>query len=93
MSATHHGYNVLKMTGSSDVITVACQEKDAVCSLERAFQAAAVENLEDKGGALPPEVALKTKKLQLGQGSREGASLEDAALSLASPDAAPSPIA
>ena len=37
MAATHHGYNVLKMPGSSGVITVACQEKDAVCSLERAF--------------------------------------------------------
>ena len=64
-----------------------------MCSLERAFQVAAVENPEDEDGALPPEVAPKTKKLQLGQGSREGASLEDAALSLASPDAAPSPIA
>ena len=37
MAATHHGYNVLKMPGSSSVITVACQENDAVCSLERAF--------------------------------------------------------
>ena len=69
------------------------EEKDAVCSLERAFQAATVENPEDEGGALPPEVAPKTKKLQLGQGSREEASPEDAALSLASQDAAPSPIA
>ena len=70
-----------------------CSHKDAVCSLERAFHAAAVENPEDEDGALPPEVAPKTKKLQLGHGSHEGASLEDAALSLASPDAAPSPIA
>ena len=81
------------MPGSGVIITVTFQEKDAVCSLERAFQVAAVENPEDKDGALPPEVALKTKKLQLGQGSCEGASLEDAVLSLASPDAAPSPIA
>ena len=36
MAATHHGYNVLKMPGSGGVITVACQEKDTVCSLERA---------------------------------------------------------
>ena len=72
---------------------VVCQDKDEVCSLERAFQAAAVENPEDKDGALPPEVAPKTKKLQLNQGSREEASLDDAALSLASPHVSPSPIA
>ena len=56
MVVTHHGYNVLKMPGSGGIITVACQEKDAVCSLERAFQAAAVENLEDEDGTLPPKV-------------------------------------
>ena len=33
-AVTHHGYNVLKMPGSSGVITVPCEEKDAVCSLE-----------------------------------------------------------
>ena len=81
------------MQGSSGVITVACQEKDAVCSLERAFQAVVVENPEDKGDALPPVVAPKMKKLQLGQGSREEALPEDAALNLASSDAVPSPIA
>ena len=56
MSVTHHGYNILKMPGSSDIITIASQEKDAVRSLERAYQAAAVENPEDEGGVLPPEV-------------------------------------
>ena len=66
MAATHHGYNILKMLGSGGVITGACQEKDAVCSLERAFQAVAVENPEDEDGALPPEVTPKAKKLQLG---------------------------
>ena len=60
MLPTHHGYNVLKMPGSGGVITVACQEK--VCSLERAFQAAAAENPEDEDGALPPKVAPKMKK-------------------------------
>src|SRR3954470_14685328 len=39
MAVTHHGYNVLKMPGSGGVITVPREEKDAVCSLERAFQA------------------------------------------------------
>ena len=37
MAAMHHGYNVLKMPGSGSVITVACDEKYAVCSLERAY--------------------------------------------------------
>nr|XP_020166007.1 uncharacterized protein LOC109751535 [Aegilops tauschii subsp. strangulata] len=41
MAATHHGYNVHKMRGCSGVITVACDEKDAVCSLEHAYHAAA----------------------------------------------------
>ena len=93
MAATHHGYNVLKMPRSGDIITVACQEKDAVCSLEHAFQDAAVENPEDEDGALPPEIAPKAKKLQLGEESHEEASPNSAALSLASLDWSPSPIA
>ena len=52
MAATHHGYNILRMPGSGGVIMVTCQEKDAVCSLEHAFQAAVVENPEDEEGAL-----------------------------------------
>ena len=43
MAVTHHGYNVLKMPGSGGIITVLCEERDAVCSLERAFQAAAID--------------------------------------------------
>ena len=37
MAVTHHGYNVLKMPGSDGVITVPCEERDAVCSLAHAF--------------------------------------------------------
>lgn len=40
MAVTHHGYNALKMPGSSGIITIPYKERDAVCSLERAFQAA-----------------------------------------------------
>ena len=36
MAATHHAYNVLKMLGCSGIITVCCDEKDAVRSLESA---------------------------------------------------------
>ena len=64
-----------------------------MCSLERAYQAAAVENPEDEGGVLPPEVAPKMKKLQLGQGSHDKASPDSTTLSRASLDGAPSPIA
>ena len=46
MAVTHHGYNVLKMRGSGGIITVPCEERDAVCSLERAFQAAALDDPE-----------------------------------------------
>ena len=54
MAVTHHGYNILKMLGSGGIITVPCEERDAVCSLERAFQAAAIDNPDSKGEG-PPE--------------------------------------
>ena len=62
MAVTHHGYNVLKMPGSGGVITVPCEEKDAVCSLERAFQAASLED-PDCGSRRPPETAPKKKNI------------------------------
>ena len=37
MVVTHHGYNVLEMLGSGGVITVPCEVKDVVCSLECTF--------------------------------------------------------
>src|SRR3954470_24593459 len=61
MAVTHHGYNVLKMPGSSGVITVPCEERDAVCSLERTFQAAAIDAPDSKG-EYPPEATPKKKK-------------------------------
>jgi hypothetical protein len=30
MAATHHGFNVLKILGANDTITVRCNEKDAL---------------------------------------------------------------
>ena len=65
MAVTHHGYNVLKMPGSGGVITVACEEKDAVCSLECAYQAAAVEDPDNEGTIYPPEAVPKKKKQPL----------------------------
>ena len=63
MAVTHHGYNVLKMPGSGGVITVPSEERDAVCSLERAFQAAAIEDPDHKSGRLPEAVPKKKKTL------------------------------
>ena len=65
MAVTHHGYNVLKMPGSGGVITVPCEEKDAVCSLERAFQAVSLED-PDRGSRRLPETAPKKKKTSSG---------------------------
>ena len=70
MGVTHHGYNVLKMPGSGGIITVPCEERDAVCSLENAFQAAAIDDPDSKGEG-PPEALPKKKKLRRA-GSPEG---------------------
>ena len=70
MPVTHHGYNVLKMPGSGGVITVPCEEKDAVCSLERAFQAASLED-PDRGSRRLPETTPKKKKMSPGSAPQE----------------------
>ena len=60
MAVTHHGYNVLKMPGSGRIITVPCEERDAVCSLERAFQAVAIDDLDSRNEG--PLKAIPKKK-------------------------------
>ena len=70
MAATHHGYNVVKMTGSGGIITVACDKKDAVCSLERAFQAAAIEDPNSEGTQYPPEATPRRRSSYSAQGLR-----------------------
>ena len=70
MAVTHHGYNVLKMPGSGGVITVPCEERDGVCSPERAFQAAAIEDSDHRSGR-PPEATLKKKKTSPGPSHKE----------------------
>ena len=50
------------MPGSGGVISVACEEKDTVCSLERAYQAAAAEDPDNEGTLYPPEANPKKKK-------------------------------
>ena len=70
MAVTHHGYNVLKMPGSGGVITVPCEERDVVCSLERAFQDASLED-PDRGSGRLPETAPKKKKTPPGPTPQE----------------------
>ena len=71
MAVTHHGYNILKMPGSGGIITVPCEKGDVVCSLERAFQAATIDN-PDSQGECPPEATPKKKKQLLCAGPQAG---------------------
>jgi hypothetical protein len=40
MAATHHGFNVLKILGTNGTITVRCNEKDALRSVEHVYREA-----------------------------------------------------
>ncbi|KAI4991689.1 hypothetical protein ZWY2020_040075 [Hordeum vulgare] len=62
MAVVHHGYNVLKMSGSGSVITIPCHKKDAVCALERAYRTTVAERSNDEGDELPREGPRKNKK-------------------------------
>ena len=62
-----------------------------MCSLEHAYQAAAIENPDDEGAAYPPEVVPKKKKQLLRQGHREGAVSAGVASNPAPTTKAPSP--
>ena len=61
ITLSERGYNILKMPGSGGIITVPCEERDAVCSLERAFQAVAIDDPDSKGER-PPMAAPEKKK-------------------------------
>jgi hypothetical protein len=37
MAATHHGFNVLKIPGANGIITMRCNEKDALRSMEHVY--------------------------------------------------------
>jgi hypothetical protein len=41
MAATHHGFNVLKVPSANGMITVRCNENDALCSMEHVYREAA----------------------------------------------------
>jgi hypothetical protein len=48
MATMHHGFNVLKIPGASGTITVCCNEKDALRSVERVYHEAAAMFPTDK---------------------------------------------
>jgi hypothetical protein len=57
MAAMHHGFNVLKIPGTNGMITVRCNEKDALRSVEHVYHEAAAmfpadEDLLDHSGDL-----------------------------------------
>ena len=93
MAVTHHGYNLLKMPGSGGIITVPCEEKDAVCSPEHSYQAVADENPDDEGTVYPPEVVPKKKKQLLRAGPQEGGVAKGTSSGSASAPGAPPSLA
>jgi hypothetical protein len=48
MAATHHGFNVLKILGANGTITMRCNEKDALRSVEHVYREAATMFPADK---------------------------------------------
>ena len=90
MAVTHHGYNVLKMPGSGGIITVPCEERDAVCSLERAFQAAAIDDPDSKGEGPPKAIPKKKKQLRRARPQEDGVAAGASSGSAPAPGAPPS---
>ena len=64
MAATHPAYNLMKMPGSSGVLTVAGDTKEALTALKLAFRATAAARPAGEGAPEAPGVA-PTKKKQL----------------------------
>ena len=89
MAVTHHGYNVLKMPGSGGIITVPCEERDAVCSLKRAFQAAAINDPDSRSEG-PSEAIPKKKQLRRAGPQEDGVAAGASSGSAPVPGAPPS---
>jgi hypothetical protein len=67
MAATHHGFNVLKIPGANGTITVRCNEKDALRSVEHVYREAAAmfpadEDLLEHSGDLARKKQLVTQE-------------------------------
>ena len=62
MAATHPAYNLMKMTGSSSILTVSGDTGDALQALKLAFKAAAVAQPTDSDASEPKGAAPAKKK-------------------------------
>jgi hypothetical protein len=67
MAATHHGFNILKILGANDTITVRCNEKDALHSMEHVYREAATmfptdEDLLEHSGDLTTKKQLVSQE-------------------------------
>jgi hypothetical protein len=83
MAATHHGFNVLKIPSANDTITVRCNEKDTLCSVEHVYREAATmlpadEDLLEHSGDLTRKKQLVSQE----QAAAKKASLEPLTLGL-----------
>lgn len=83
-AVTHHGINIQKMPGSGGIITAPCEERDAVCSHEHAFRAAAIEDADSEGTQYPPK-AIPIKKKQLLRTGPQGGSFSSGTASGSAP--------
>jgi hypothetical protein len=63
MAETHHGFNVLKISSANDTITVRCNKKDALRSVEHVYREAATMFPADED--LPEHSGDLTRKKQL----------------------------
>jgi hypothetical protein len=83
IAATHHGFNVLKIPGANGTITVRCNEKDALRSVENVYREAATmfpadEDLLEHSGDLMRKKQLVSQE----QAAAKKASLEPLLLGL-----------
>ena len=61
MAATHPAYNLMKMSGSSGILTVAGDTKEALFALNLAFRAAAATRSSEEGAPEAPGAAPANK--------------------------------
>jgi hypothetical protein len=83
MAATHHGFNILKIPGTNGTITVRCNEKDALRSVEHVYREAATmfpadEDLLEHSGDLTRKKQLMSQE----RAAAKKASLEPLLLGL-----------
>ena len=67
MAAIHPAYNLMKMSGSSGVLTVAGDTKEALSALKLAFRAAAAAQPGEEGAPEDPGAAPAKRKQLLSQ--------------------------